>query len=677
MQTAIKEDNEKKDFFTPNQKFFEQLRYRADIDGLRAIAVLSVVVFHAFPGWLPGGFVGVDIFFVISGFLISSIIIKRLDNDSLSLSDFYSRRIRRIFPALIVVLSACFVIGWFELLTDEYKQLGKHITAGASFISNFVFWLEAGYFDSIAESKPLLHLWSLGIEEQFYIVWPLLLGVVWKKRCNFILFCIAIIAISFALNIYYVNNFNAATFYNPLTRFWELVVGALMAYINIRNSFAGTEPSLCNKGIIGKATQCVFSANSLNVLRDFQSVFGAVLIGIATLLINSTKPFPGWWVLLPTVGTVLIIAAGPHAWMNRTVLSNRLLVWVGLISFPLYLWHWPLLSFARIIEGGTPAREIRIVIVLVSIILAWLTYILIERPLRYGQQGKSKVVMLCILMLTVGYVGYNTYQNDGFPFRYPPILQSKWVDGYNDLDTVYRHHSCFLSPTEGSSTFSDSCVANGKKPMVFLWGDSHAAALYPGLNLMQQAIGFGLVQRTASACPPILGSQQIRRPFCKEINDSNFMLIKKLMPDIVLLHASWDIYDLSQLDFTISELKRIGVKRITIIGPVPQWQDSLYRSIFLYWKNEVARGNLPVRMSYRLVENIPTVDDKMKIIASQLEVEYVSAYKALCNKDGCLTRDGKDGVEITAFDQAHLTLTGSRILINHISDAIFRVEDYN
>lgn len=176
-------------------------KYRPDIDGLRAIAILSVVGFHAFPVWVKGGFVGVDIFFVISGFLISTIIFDNLERNTFSFIEFYSRRIKRIFPALLVVLIACFAFGWFTLFAEEYKQLGKHIAAGVGFVSNFVLWNESGYFDKAVETKPLLHLWSLGIEEQFYIAWPLLLWVVWKRNLNLLTTTIAVAAMSFVLNI--------------------------------------------------------------------------------------------------------------------------------------------------------------------------------------------------------------------------------------------------------------------------------------------------------------------------------------------------------------------------------------------------------------------------------------------------------------------------------------------
>jgi peptidoglycan/LPS O-acetylase OafA/YrhL len=207
-------------------------KYRADIDGLRAIAVLGVVAFHAFPELLPGGFIGVDIFFVISGFLISTIIFENIEAKSFSFVDFYCRRIRRIFPALLLVIAASFAFAWFVLLPAEFKQLGKHILGGAGFFSNLLLWSESGYFDKSAEAKPLLHLWSLGIEEQFYIVWPLLLWAGWKLRINWLALIFSITVLSFFLNLHMVYADAVATFYSPLTRFWELSVGAVLAFLS-------------------------------------------------------------------------------------------------------------------------------------------------------------------------------------------------------------------------------------------------------------------------------------------------------------------------------------------------------------------------------------------------------------------------------------------------------------
>ena len=390
-------------------------KYRADIDGLRAIAVLSVVGFHAFPSRVHGGFVGVDIFFVISGFLISSIIISSIGKGTFSFTEFFARRIKRIFPALILIMAACFAFGWFALLPDEYKQLGKHIASGAGFVSNFILWQEAGYFDDTAGTKPLLHLWSLSIEEQFYIVWPLLLYLAWKRQFNFLILAVSIAAISFSINVGFRLSDPVQDFYSPLTRFWELGVGSILAYLTLRKISLWDKSMQIFRAVFGKAITEPKPSGIL--LSNAQSVLGTVLIGVALLLVTKDKFFPGWWALLPTVGAYLIISAGQNAWLNRTVLSHRIVVWFGLISYPLYLWHWPLLSYARIIGSETPSREIRIAAVLISIAFAWLTYRLIEKPIRFGNRGTTKTVTLIVIMIVVGCVGYNSYTRDGLDFR--------------------------------------------------------------------------------------------------------------------------------------------------------------------------------------------------------------------------------------------------------------------
>lgn len=268
-------------------------KYRADIDGLRAIAVLSVVLFHAFPNLAAGGFVGVDIFFVISGFLISSIIMSNLYKGSFSFKEFYARRIKRIFPALILVMVACFAIGWIALLADEYKQLGKHIAGGAGFVSNFLLWSESGYFDSAAETKPLLHLWSLGIEEQFYIAWPLLLWIAWKKRFNLLIIAVAVALISFVLNINIVRSNAAAAFYSPQTRFWELMAGSVLAHVTLHKQNLFQKPRHRLGMLLNQIGHAQPSDSNGKALRNAKSVFGAVLIAIGVLFITKERQFPG------------------------------------------------------------------------------------------------------------------------------------------------------------------------------------------------------------------------------------------------------------------------------------------------------------------------------------------------------------------------------------------------
>lgn len=464
-------------------------KYRPDIDGLRAIAVLSVVGFHAFPNWVKGGFIGVDIFFVISGFLISIIIFQNLEKGTFSFAEFYARRIKRIFPALLLVLVVCYAFGWYALLADEYKQLGKHIFGGAGFISNFLFWSEAGYFDNAADAKPLLHLWSLGIEEQYYIFWPLLLWAAWKRGFSLFSITTLVLLISYSLNVHKVHTDSVAAFYSPQTRFWELLCGSLLAWLTVyhKNAFSTTRSKFDLH--LGKIIYKQASLINSTTLRNLISIFGFLLIAFGINKITKETAFPGTWALLPILGSVLIISAGATAWLNRAVLSNRVLVWFGLISYPLYLWHWPLLSFVRIIDSETPSRNTRIAMVALSIVLAWLTYRMIERPIRFNKNGQARTIVLVVLMTTIGYVGFNTYQRNGLDFRANANLKGYIGDiGHIEFHKYIAGRYYLCSPTQLATeapTWAGfvRCAQSKDNPNVeiALIGDSHAEHLFPGL----------------------------------------------------------------------------------------------------------------------------------------------------------------------------------------------------
>ena len=306
------------------------LKYRPDIDGLRAIAVISVIFYHYFPARLPGGFIGVDIFFVISGYLISLILFNNFENSTFSYKEFYTRRVLRIFPALTLVLISTLITGWFYLTNNDYALLGKHDAAAAIFITNFTLAAESNYFDIAAISKPLLHLWSLGVEEQFYVIWPLIIGIFWKQRENFLFITVAVGIASFLFNIYNVELQPALAFYSPFSRFWELMVGAALAYLTLHKP------------------RFIFEESP-----NIKSIFGLIMLFSGFIFLNYKDKFPGYWALLPCIGTFLIISSR-DAWVNKNILGNKLFVFVGIISYPLYLWHWPLLSITSIsIYGDT------------------------------------------------------------------------------------------------------------------------------------------------------------------------------------------------------------------------------------------------------------------------------------------------------------------------------------
>lgn len=430
--------------------------YRPDIDGLRAIAVLSVVVFHAFPALISGGFVGVDIFFVISGFLISKHIWEELGSGTFSIRTFYARRVRRIFPALAVMLLACLVMGWIVLTPAEYEQLGKHVVAGALFLSNIVFWKEAGYFDNAADTKPLLHLWSLGIEEQFYIVWPLFLALFWRYSRHFGWAMLIIMGASMAWSIAVVRHDAVADFYSPLTRFWELALGAGLALL------------AAHRAAISRAS------------RSHLAWLGLCLILAAFFVIEESYAFPGGWALLPALGAAFLIYAGQVAWLNRQVLSNRLLVWFGLISYPLYLWHWPLLSFARIMESGTPSTEVRCWLVAASVILAWLTYKFLERPVRSRPRSRNIVLMLCLSIVVLGAAGLAVKKLDGIKSRQFSMLNADAQTMVLGADRGKLLRECGLNEQEKPKF--QYCLRGGPMDARYaLLGDSKGEALFYGL----------------------------------------------------------------------------------------------------------------------------------------------------------------------------------------------------
>ncbi len=366
--------------------------YRSDIDGLRALAVVAVIVFHYFPTWLPGGLVGVDIFFVISGYLISGHIVQQMRADRFSLLDFYGRRVRRIFPALIVVLVASLCFGWMVMSVDAFGLLGKHVAGGADFVANLVLWTERGIRVGESNFDPMLHLWSLGVEEQFYILWPLVAWFAWRRGLNVLATIATVALLSMIANLVIVNIDRVSAFYLPVSRFWELLAGA--ALVEIERQY-GNMPSS---------------------LAPYAAGTGMILLGLSFALIRVEQMFPGVIALVPVIGAVLVIASGRDIALKKLVFSNRLAIAIGLISYPLYLWHWPLVSFGYVLEGGTPGKGIRIALIALAFLLATLTYFLIEKPIRFGAFKRSQVALpLCAALAIIGLCGIGIYVWAGFP----------------------------------------------------------------------------------------------------------------------------------------------------------------------------------------------------------------------------------------------------------------------
>jgi peptidoglycan/LPS O-acetylase OafA/YrhL len=643
--------------------------YRPDIDGLRAVAILAVIGFHGFPRVLPGGFIGVDIFFVISGYLISRIIFNAVDAGTFEFSDFYGRRIRRIFPALSIVLLACLVAGYVLSFPDVLAALGLHVAAGALFLSNVMLWTESGYFDADSATKPLLHLWSLGIEEQFYLLWPVLILLIGRNCRNRLLALLLIMGCSFTLNILLVASHPVSAFYLPMTRFWELLVGATLSYLTQGRCLA---PS-------SRWSAWMDAIRGRQYVGTLVGLTGAAAIGLGLLLLRDTDPFPGWRALLPTLGAALLILAGPASWVNRRILRSRVAVAIGLISYPLYLWHWPMLVFPSGALGGLP-RTLRIVSVTASILLAWLTYTIIEKPVRRARNRSRLTMGLTVGMAMLGAVGFAVHSSQGLPQRYPLALRQVALADQQFDYAAYREGRCFLQPTQAAGDFAAECVGppeGAGQRLVVLWGDSHAASLYPGLRslIARQGLPLRLAQFTAAACPPVVDFQMAKRPNCRAENDATLRFIEREKPDAVILLAAWSFYsgkeyellEMSRIKATIARIRAAGVQNIVLVGPLPRWLEHQPNVALREWNSThsvVTRSKLNFDQS--VVETDGAMRDALGGVA-----QYVSPLESLCDRQGCqiLVRDA-DAWWPVAWDDAHLTQPGSelvgRLVLSHI-----------
>lgn len=619
--------------------------YRPDIDGLRAVAIILVLGFHAFPKIIPGGFVGVDVFFVISGYLISQILQQNFKHGNYTLLTFYNRRIRRIFPVLILVLCSTYFLSWYYMASEDFWAVAKYIAAGAGFVSNFALWQEAGYFDATAKSKPLLHLWSLGIEEQFYLVWPLLLFGTRKLQLKAFHIALTLLVVSLSAYIYLIHHDKIAAFYSPLSRVWELMLGGSLALADIKFSYWKEKKWMAAAG----------------------SILGLFLILLAAFIFNSNKSY-GILMLLPSIGAFLIIAAGSSAWVNRLVLSQRGMVGIGLISYALYLWHWPLLVFARYGQVEPLSAKDTFFVLLLSFVLAILCYFLIEKPIRAEGHIAAKSIVLCILMLLIGSLGYTTHHKHEWQSRLS--LSMKNAKSYNigsdEVSSLWRRHKCMLEGEE--AIYATECSGEqGNSPTVMIWGDSHAAAIYPGLVKLQTQGNFQIAQYNATRCPSIFGyvspNPDWKNENCIALNETVRKQIHRLHPNTLIITAFWEYYALDSLPKTIQTLKKDGIKNIIVIGDVPFAKVELGSYISTNWGKKEAvthRANIFLEDKARLS------DKKLKEVLLSAGVTYVSVVDALCDSEGCLTLVDETNPELTYIDTNHLSPAGAMVVLQSV-----------
>lgn len=458
------------------------MKYRKEIDGLRALAVLPVILFHAGFEIVSGGFVGVDVFFVISGFLITSILLQEHENNRFSLLDFYERRARRILPALYFILGLSIIMAWQWLLPVDMERFSEKVIAVVFFVSNFFFWKESGYFDAALELKPLLHTWSLAVEEQFYVFFPLLLIVLWKMPKRSRVPIIALIALSSLMLAHWAAyNKPVAAFYLLPARCWELLLGALAAFYNRLPTDTKNRLSAAH--------------------QQWVSLLGLALIVISLFLFDKQTPFPSLYTLLPTIGAVLILLFTQKGSIVYTILGNRLFVGIGLISYSAYLWHFPLFAFARHANISEPSLANMFALSGLTLVLAYFTWRFIENPFRNKQAIRTKTVLICVavfscVFVSIGALGLYT---KGFQFRitYPPN-----VEWYSLGERVEREGDvCIPTPQahyEGITACDFGDVTAQRT--VAIYGDSHAQAIEKTLDQRLKSRGIKGIKLAIQGC---------------------------------------------------------------------------------------------------------------------------------------------------------------------------------
>jgi len=638
--------------------------YRPDIDGLRAIAVLLVIIYHAFPDFLKGGFIGVDIFFVISGFLITSIIYKNLNSNNFSFLDFYSRRIRRLAPALIVVLTFTFCTGLFFLQGSEFALLKKHLIGGTTFTSNFMFWSESGYFDNSADSKPLLHLWSLAIEEQFYLIWPFLIFIFFKiKKFNIILLTSFIFVISLFSSIDFSYSYPVAAFFSLQSRFWEFLIGALLYFFQYKIYFLNTKPLVKN--------------------AHFKSLFGLVLIFFSVISLSSRSLFPGWWALLPTIGAALIISSDPNSYINKNFLSNKYIVYIGTISYPLYLWHWPILSLSRIILSEVPSISLRLSLLLITFLLSALTYHLIECRLRQLRNLNYITSYLLLILLLICLTAYSRLGHLPTPITDSTSSDKVQFENYylptEGFQTLERfegkfRHECNFYQVEkfyiGQATvipknsIDKSCyeLDEKNKHSILIWGDSHAQMLNYGLSKNLPS-DWQILQVASSGCHPSIDFQyDSDTNYCARSNWFALKTIEMANVKVVVIAQSVD-HNSAQMNKIASKLEKMGVEKIIFVGSTPRWTDFLPRIILRHLWNE-----MPERTFVGIDKNVinKNIIIKRNFNNSNKQV-FIDLIALFCNEQGCLTRTGKEkNAELTSWDFGHLTQSASDFVASKV-----------
>jgi peptidoglycan/LPS O-acetylase OafA/YrhL len=605
-----------------------EMKYRADIDGLRACAVTPVILFHAGVPAITGGFVGVDVFFVISGYVISTRLLEDLKLGRFSIIDFYERRVRRIFPALLFVIAVTTVAAAFLLLPPEMIDFSKSLAASAFFASNIYFWKQSGYFDIASTLRPLLHLWSLAVEEQFYILMPVAMYVAYALGSRWRLIFWPALLLSFGLSVAVTNIAASANFFLLPTRAWELLLGAVLVL---------TPPPAPNRGV-----------------AELSSLIGTILLIYGFFFLSEASAFPGANALYPCMGAALLLYAGSSQspFCNRLI-SLKPVVFIGLISYSLYLVHWPLMVMGHYYLLRKPRGTEIAILIATSVALAVFSYKFVESPFRRKHVAKLRRSLFTqgagamAAALIVGLFG----ASQGFGWRFPEFKEQA-IPGLEQ----WQPGVCFLDGRQAPSEWSiKSCtLTTGKEASLVLWGDSFAAHYVPGLLRNQTAIPFNIIQYTSAGCPPALNFFSYRIPHCQQFNVGAFDLIDRVTPKIVVLSARWDLL-LSRgfwgLQETVNRIASTGAKAI-VVGPSPEFgidvQSLAYR----------LRNDARASSSWQITNFNPTITNLL---------ERTSEGAWMLDPIGALCRDlicpYKQDQQFLYVDYGHFSTVGSDLAV--------------
>jgi len=545
------------------------LKYRADIDGLRAIAVVPVMLFHLGIAGFGGGYVGVDVFFVVSGYLITSIIAAEVEAGTFTLVGFYERRIRRILPALTVVTAASVPVAMIVLVPAHLENFGQSVIATAAFVSNFFFYLEDGYFEGPAELHPLLHTWSLAVEEQFYLIFPLLLLGLSRFTISFRKVLLALALLSFGFSSWQVYANPTAAFYLLPSRFWELLLGGLLALYS---------PAL----------------KPASATASLSSILGLTMIGFSVVAFSQATVFPGPSALIPCLGAALVIYGGLSTNPINDALGTPALRWTGLLSYSLYLWHFPLIVFTRHLIVRPFSGLEAVLLLLTTAVLALVTRRFVEQPFRQRPHRIERQALYRYAGVTFAFslgVGLFTDFSDGAAFRLPSLARTYLeADQDKDSDCMRRGQKCFIGD-------------DGAEPRYLIWGDSHASAILPAFKLLSEQTGISGKAAIRGGCPPLVGYRLIRiviSESCAKHSRQTFEMALNSKIDTIFLITRWSMVveesmygyesgrpliladdvmpDLREtnravlsraLDETLAALTMAG-KNVVIIGPVPE-----------------------------------------------------------------------------------------------------------